>query len=171
MIDLSGSVSWAAAAQVLASVVGFMVVGYQIRLLWRNTRGATQDRLYGHYMEVCKLFMQNPHLRPFFYENMQVPDNDPKLRAEVDAMCEAVLGLIEHSVVQKCNLPDDGWKGCWAPYAQVRMQDSYELTNFFSLNQRWYTRKLGKALLDMGAIPPALPAKAWNPPALVSAAD
>ena len=96
MIDMSAPVPWTAIAQVLASVIGFFFVGYQLLLLGRNTRGSAQDRLYAHYMEVCKLFMQNPHLRPYFYDNMLVPADDPKLRAEVDAMCEAIWGLVEH---------------------------------------------------------------------------
>jgi hypothetical protein len=157
MIDLSSPVQWTAAAQILVSVIGFFFVGRQVLLLGRNTRGSAQDRLYAHYTEVCKLFMQNPHLRPYFYDNMPVPENDPKLRGEVDAMCEAIWGLIEHSVVQKCNLPDDGWRGCWLPYARERIEKSRELTGFFDLNAGWYTHALRETLREIRREPSAAP--------------
>ena len=146
MINLSGPVQWAAVVQILAYIFGFFLVGYQVLLLVRNTRGSAQDRLYAHYMEVCKLFMQNPHLRPYFYDGVAVPENDRKLRAEVDIMCEAIWGLIEHSVVQKCNIPDVGWKGCWLPYARERVAKSRELSRVFDLNAGWYAPALQVSL-------------------------
>jgi hypothetical protein len=81
-------------------------------------------------MEICKLLMQNDHLRPYFYADERVSEhghNRSKVRAEVDAMSEAICGLIEHCVVQRRNLPRTGWKGCWLPYAQERIAKSSEL--------------------------------------------
>ena len=141
--------TWAAALQAAASVMGFCFVGWQIAFLRKNIRGATQDRLYAHYMEVCKLLFQNGHLRPYFYEDERVPElgpNRPKLRAEVDMMSEAICGLIEHCVVQRRNLPPAGWRGCWLPYAQERVGKSSELAQFFEANQVWYTRKMRRAM-------------------------
>lgn len=165
-MNMSAPVAWPAVAQVLASVIGFFFVGYQLFLLGRNTRGSAQDRLYAHYMEVCKLFMQNPHLRPYFYDNMPVPADDRKLRAEVDVMCEAIWGLIEHSVVQKCNLPNDGWNGCWLPYARERVERSNELTKFFDLNVNWYTQALRETLQEIGRQPSLSAPTAQGVPAL-----
>src|SRR5262245_52358913 len=86
------------------SLVGFGFVWLQLRDLRRNVQGATQDQLYAHYMEVCKLFIDKPYLRPYFYENEPRPISPPADRAslgsEIDAASEAILGIIEHAIVQ-----------------------------------------------------------------------
>ncbi|MPR12567.1 hypothetical protein [Microvirga tunisiensis] len=64
---IGGQMTIAAIVQALAALIGFPVIMFQLYLLRRNIRGATQDRLYAHYMEICKLFMGKPHLRPYFY--------------------------------------------------------------------------------------------------------
>lgn len=56
---IGGQVTWAAAIQASASLIGFIVIGYQVIQLRKNILGATQDRLYAHYMEILKLFMEN----------------------------------------------------------------------------------------------------------------
>jgi hypothetical protein len=142
---IEGSVTWAAAIQAGAAVAGFAFIGYQILQLIRNIRGATQDRLYAHYTEICKLFMQKPYLRPYFYENKVLMEGNPDyphMREEIDVMSEAILGLIEHSTLQQNNLPRDAWKHCWLPYANERLKKSKEIMKFFSPNQTWYTQAL-----------------------------
>jgi hypothetical protein len=65
-LALGGQVTWAAAVQAAAALVGFAVLSYQVIQLRRNIQGATQDRLYAHYMDICKVLMQKPYLYPFF---------------------------------------------------------------------------------------------------------
>jgi hypothetical protein len=56
--NIQGPMALAAVIQAVAAVVGFLFIIIQLR-------AATQDRLYAHYLEICKLFMQNPELRPY----------------------------------------------------------------------------------------------------------
>jgi hypothetical protein len=145
LFDIGGEMTCAAVVQAAASIVGFGVLIYQVAHLRKNIRGATQDRLYAHYNEVCKLFMQRPELYPYFYEDVKLSDSDSdvaRLRVEINLACETIYGLIEHSVLQKRNLPPDAWAGCWKPYAFERLDKSTELRNYFNPNEGWYTKAL-----------------------------
>ena len=51
MLDVGGQTTLAAVIQAAASVLGFAFIVWQIQLVIRGLRGATQDRLYGHYNE------------------------------------------------------------------------------------------------------------------------
>ena len=141
----TADVTWADALQAIASVIGFLIVIYQIRELRRVVQSDTHSKLYAHYLEVNKLLLQNSHLRPYFYDRKILEESDlnqPNLRQDVDMMCEVVLGLLEHAVLQKTNLPDDSWQNCWMVYVYERYQKSPELAKFFSANRKWYARSL-----------------------------
>ena len=136
-MEFSGQMNLTDIAQVLISVIGFVFVIYQVVHLIRSIQGVTQDRLYAHYTEICKIFLEKPHLRPYFYEKKVCAETeacDAKLQAEIEAMSEVILGLIEHSVLQRNNLPDDAWKNCWEPYARERIKKSIEIKKFFAPN-------------------------------------
>jgi len=132
-----------------ASILGLAVIYFQIQHLIKNIQGTTQDNIYSHYNDICKMLLQQPHLRPYFYEGKALADTDPEsetLRAEVDYMSEMILGVIEHAVVQECNLPPDAWKNCWKPYARERLKKGTEMRRFFQDNKQWYTRALRDAV-------------------------
>jgi hypothetical protein len=144
-------VTWADAVQAIASVVGFGIVIYQVWQLKRTVQSDTHSKLYAHYLEVNKLLLQNSYLRPYFYESKILDESDlnhPNIRRDVDMMCEVVLGLLEHAVLQKPNLPDDSWKNCWMAYVYERYQKSPELARFFSGNRELYAKCLQDVLGD-----------------------
>jgi hypothetical protein len=157
--NVQGPMTIAAVFQMLVAAIGFPVVIYQLIQLHKNLEGATQDRLYAHYTEICKLFMQNPELRPYFYgrvENAggtlrgeQARECNDSLSPKIAFMCEAIFGLVEHAVLQKKNLPGDAWKNCWRPYAIERLEQSEALENFFDPNAHWYSHRMRKAMKSM----------------------
>jgi hypothetical protein len=145
--------AWATVVQATVSVVGFLfvlgqlkLVRLQLRLVRRNIRGTTQDSLYAHYTEVCKLFLDKPDLRPYFYDKKPKPISclvdRPYLNEEIDAASEMILGLIEHAIMQRKNLPDDSWSHCWQPYAKERVEKSPTIQKFYTDNKRWYAQEL-----------------------------
>jgi hypothetical protein len=147
-MEIAG-VTWAAAAQALASVVGFSLIIYQIWRLKRTVQGDTQSKLYAHYLEVNKLLLQKPFLRPYFYEGKvwdESGDHPPNLRQDLEIMCEVILGLCEHAVLQYQRLPPDAWNNCWRAYIRGRYAQSPVLRQFFETNQIWYVQALGDYL-------------------------
>jgi hypothetical protein len=134
--------------QATVSVVGFFFVIYQIIQLINGIKGTTEDRLYGQYGNICKTFMDKPHLHEYFYTNKKLEESptDSKLRTEIDIMSEMILALIEHSVMQQQNMPTDAWKNCWLPYAKERIAKSAEMRRFFDSNKNWYSSALNKLM-------------------------
>jgi len=155
-INIQGDITLAAAVQAGAAIIGFIVVIYQLIQVGRSLQGATQDRLYAHYTEICKLFVGKPELRPFFYDREPRPKSDDpdaiKLKQEIDFMSETILGLIEHSVLQHKNLPKDAWLNCWKPYAAERIRKSVELRKFFLDNIDYYAYAMREPMKDLISI-------------------
>jgi hypothetical protein len=152
---------WAQVVQAGIALLGIGFIIYQIYHLRESIRhlrdsiyGTTQDSLYAHYMEINKLFMEHPHLRPYFYANARKPQPDKQTIApgstitnetvvqQIDFMSEAILGLVEHAVLQQQNVPEDAWTHCWRPYAIERVERSEALSGFFDPNAHWYTSKM-----------------------------
>jgi hypothetical protein len=141
--------SWTSDVQAIASIIGFVVVIYQIWRLKLTIQGDTHSKLYTHYLEVTKLLLQKPELRPYFYEGKTLDAKlpaDAELRQQVEMMSEVFLGLLEHAVLQRKNLPGDSWNNCWKAYVRERYTTSPELARFFRANQKWYAKALCEAL-------------------------
>ena len=146
-VSIGGQMTLAAVIQAVVSVIGFLTIMIQLRLLRKNLQGATQDRLYAHYTEICKLFMGKPHLRPYFYDQVPLLDSDkPELKAEVEFMSEAIWGLVEHAFVQKKNVPSYAWKKCWKLYFIERFNKSIVFRNYFEQNSEWYVEELSEVV-------------------------
>jgi hypothetical protein len=138
---------WAA----ITSIVGFILLIYQIHRLHLTVQGETHSKLYTHYLEVTKLLLQKPRLRPYFYDGKPLDPSlapDADLRIEVETMCEVFLGLLEHAVLQQGNLPGDSWNNCWRAYVRERFSSSPELARFFHANEKWYAEALKQALTE-----------------------
>ena len=158
ILEVGGPMTIAALIQMLASIVGLPVLIYQVWKLRNSLEGATQDRLYAHYTEICKLFIAHPELRPYFYEQSEAITPERAVTPEqaqasdetrVAFMCETILGLVEHAVLQKKNLPGDAWKHCWRPYAIERLEQSKALEKFFQPNAHWYSHRMCKEMQSM----------------------
>jgi hypothetical protein len=154
--------SWANAVQAMASVIGFFVLFVQVRHLRNNIRGATHDRLYAHYNDVCKELMKKPELYPYFYgelpyppdinnaackiKTLDAPDTNKTVSNEVKILSEMICGVIEHAKVQEKNLPLDSWMNCWLLYSLDRIDRSPSVHKFFKENSNWYTPSVKKVL-------------------------
>jgi hypothetical protein len=100
-------------------------------------------------MEIEKLFMQNPELRPYFYGSASAGKASSKEQRKVAFMCEAIFGLVEHAVLQKWYMPRDAWKHCWRPYALERLKQSEELDKFFGPNEHYYSYKMCRVIKSL----------------------
>src|SRR5690349_18146151 len=54
------AVKWTDEAQLVVTVLGFVLVVFQLRGLRRQVEGDTHADLYGQYMELGKLFLSKP---------------------------------------------------------------------------------------------------------------
>ena len=140
----SNGVKWTEVAQLGVTILGFLTVIYQMWRVGRSTAGNTYASLYGEYMDVCKLFLKTPRLRPYFYNSATVGADvsaDDPLRIEIETMCELMTGLLEHAALQQVNIPGDIWEECWEKYTNERYNDSPAMRSYWDRNQHLYAKK------------------------------
>jgi hypothetical protein len=136
----TAGVKWTDVAQLGVSIVGFGFVWYQVRQLSKAVAGDAYASLYEQYVDMGKLFLERPHLRPFFYENLPVDDKVPggqKTLAEVEILSELMTGLLEHAALQRNSMPKKIYKECWQEFTKDRFK-SPALTAFWKKNKGWY---------------------------------
>src|SRR2546421_1002091 len=63
-------------AYVVVTLFGFLSLRRQIKQVDLSTRGETHGDLYTHQHSITRFFIENPHLRPFFYDNKEVSSTD-----------------------------------------------------------------------------------------------
>ena len=148
-MNLTDPVKWTDVAQLVATVIGFVLVIVQLRRLRSATEGDTHADLYGQYMEVGKLFLSKPHLRPYFYESAAIDVAAPdgaRTSQEVAVMCELVTSLLEHAALQEPNLPGDSWEECWKAYTYERFDCSAVLREWWRANESMYAARFRKVV-------------------------
>jgi hypothetical protein len=128
---------------IAVALAGVPFIWYQLREVNRSVQGETLSELYGHYHDVVSIFLERPHLRPYFYENKTLDDfADPELRSQVRTMCELIAGVLEHAVVQEQNVPKGSWKDCWESYVRERLKTSVVLREYLKENMDIYLKTL-----------------------------
>lgn len=140
----TGGVKWTDVAQLVVSLVGFCFVVYQIRQLSKTVAGDAYTSLYEQYVEVGKILLDRPHLRPYFYADLQVDAGAPgsaNTLAEIEIICELLTGLLEHAALQRHSMPSGIYEQCWQAYTKERYQKSPALREFWAGNKTWYARE------------------------------
>jgi hypothetical protein len=148
-MNLTEAVKWTDVAQLVATVIGFVFVVFQLRELQRATQGDTHADLYGQYMEMGKLFLRKPHLRPYFYDSAEIDvtaPNSARIKQEVAMMCELITTLLEHAALQRPNLPGESWEECWRAYTYARFDSSSVLREWWLCNQAVYADSFRKVV-------------------------
>ena len=140
-MNLTEAVKWTDVAQLLVTIIGFVFVVLQLGSLRRQIEGDTHADLYGQYMEMGKLFLRKPHLRPYFYDSTEInvtAANSGRIKQEVDMMCELITTLLEHAALQRHNLPGESWADCWRAYTYARFDSSSVLRQWWRANEEVY---------------------------------
>lgn len=141
---------WTDVLQCLITAGGFWLVWSQIKQLRQSTAGSTYASLYGEYMDVCKLFLAKPQLRPYFYHPAALAPEMPssgEAREEVETMCELMTGLLEHATLQQMNIPDNIWEECWEKYTNDRFNESPAMRSYWERNRHLYAKTF-RAVVD-----------------------
>jgi hypothetical protein len=126
-------------AYVIVTLVGFLLLRHQIKLVDLSTRGETHGYLYNHQHSITRFFIDNPNFRPFFYDNKEVSSTDSEF-ITLRAVTEMVADFSEHIYLQLPNLPSDIRDG-WECYMRHLYKNSSALRLHFENEQTgaWYS--------------------------------
>lgn len=141
----------------LLSLAGSIGVIVSLWLLYRQTGifnrqlmvGVTQS-MSDYTLEISRLFLQNPDLRPYFFEGKTIEENDPNyLRAE--AVAEVILDIFwtlssESKRIQGSEFGSEEVRSQWRTYVGDCFANSPILTSFLKKRQGWYGSELVKQM-------------------------
>lgn len=114
--------------------------------------------------EVDMIFVDRPELRPYFYENEELPP-DKRERDRVLAVAELLVDFMDNIVTQCHAMPADH-RELWFAYFRDQHDSSPAIRAYWQESSRWYQPELRRALFppDGVAPRPVIPETAGSPP-------
>lgn len=129
---------------VIVTFVGFLLIWRQIKQVDSSARGQTHSYLYTHQDSITHFFIDNPNLRPFFYDNKDLSGTESEI-ITLRAATEMVADFSEHIYLQLPNLPVDIREG-WEFYMKTLYNRSPMLRIHFEVNGDWYSEEFIKII-------------------------
>lgn len=153
------STGWIAVAGNAVLVVTLFVFVYQARAMRQQVRLmadqsrdgtlATRAHVYQGLaqlmIDVDRIFIEYPALRPYFYDNVEEPD-DPIERNRVSAIAETHIDMMDNLLTQSPHLEDIVAEP-WDDYFRDLMRRSPAIRRFWAEHREWYGDDMC-ALLD-----------------------
>lgn len=109
------------------------------------TRAAVYQGLSQIMLDVDRLFINYPSLRPYFYDNVGEPD-DPAKRNRLSAIAETYVDMMDNFLIQAPHL-EQFIAEPWDDYFRDLMGRSPAIRRFWSEHRQWYGEHM-RQLLD-----------------------
>jgi hypothetical protein len=108
------------------------------------TRASVYQAITEQMLNIDRLFITNPELRPYVYEGAALPAEEP-LRTQVLALAELFVDFFDNFVTQSGQIPPQLYEP-WRRYARSVMQSSPAACAFWNENREWYSELLQEML-------------------------
>jgi hypothetical protein len=141
-----------AGATVFSDVlIAFSVAARQCKIAGEQTSKAATAIMASTYQgvntqlqDIDLLFVHNPELRPYFYDDKPPPANWLDYQ-RVMAVAELLVDFMDNVVTQSHAMPDDHAK-VWYEYFQCQYKSSPAIQEYWDKNHGWYQSKLQEVL-------------------------
>lgn len=97
-------------------------------------------------LQITRLFVDRPLLRPYFYGEQELTDESPEERERVEATAELFINLIDNVLTQMPLLPSN-LADPWRTYFASVTTSSPVLREFWMRRREFYSEEM-QALLD-----------------------
>jgi hypothetical protein len=131
-------------AYVIVTLVGFLLLRRQIQQVDLSTRGETYGELYRQQHAITRFFIDNLHLRPYFYNNQEIGGEGHEV-SQIMPVAEMIADFLEHIYLQLPNLPQDVREG-WQAYMRRVYNSSPALRHHLAENESWYSTEFIQVL-------------------------
>jgi len=131
-------------AGVVVTVAGFFFVYYQIKQINRAGRASTHASIFSHSLELTRLMLDHPEVRPYLYDGKDIAEGDPAYN-QVMLACEMLADFYEHVSLQRENLPKQSLD-CWDKAMARRYLKNPVLEKYVEENGDVYARDLSEAI-------------------------
>lgn len=133
----------------LVGLVGFAAVVYQLRQVERGLRGAGRSSIYDMAARLKQVFVDDPELRPYFFDGRELEESDPKY-GKVVAAADFYCLYLEQIATQSGVIGSENRKQ-WLAYAAGIYARSPVLRNYLADKQSWYSPAFWRAMRDESA--------------------
>lgn len=113
----------------IITIAGFLLVIKQLRDAREALETQTREQVYQASSGILNMFVEHPGLRPYFYDAIQLPEQEPE-RSKVLAACEVMGDHWENILLSKKSL-DRETLGVWEDYMAGIYLSSPSLSYFF----------------------------------------
>ena len=149
-LDLSLAVALVGNVVLIASVI---LLGLQVREMTKQSRHGARATLASVYqamndnmLQIYRLFIDRPSLRPYFYVAQELTDESPEERERVEATAELFVAFIDNVLTQMPLLPGNLAEP-WRTYFSSVTTSSPVLCEFWKRRREWYSEEM-RGFLD-----------------------
>jgi hypothetical protein len=137
----------------LVLIVSVILLGLQVREMAKQSRHGARATLASVYqamndnmLQIYRLFIDRPSLRPYFYAAQELTDESPEERERVEATAELFIAFIDNVLTQMPLLPSNLAEP-WRTYFRSVTTSSPVLCEFWKRRREWYSAEM-RGFLD-----------------------
>lgn len=142
----------------LVTAVGLFAISRQLEQSQASLLSNTSEHMYARMHDIHKVFIERPHLRAYFYQNIPAPrlDDDADRYHEVMGATEMLCDFFHQVLVELDTVPEDDRKyspemyedlySGWTAYIKDVYKRSPAFRAYYKENRNWYTSNLAMAL-------------------------
>jgi hypothetical protein len=137
----------------LVLLVSVVLLGLQVREMTKQSSHGARATLASVYqamndnmLQINRLFVDRPRLRPYFYGKQELTDESPEERESVEATAELFINFMDNVLTQMPLLPSNLAEP-WRTYFSSVLTSSPVLCDFWTRRRDWYSEEM-RALLD-----------------------
>jgi hypothetical protein len=134
-------------------IVSVILLGLQVREMTKQSSHGVRATLASVYqamnddmLQINRLFVDRPSLRPYFYGEQELNDESSEERERVEATAELFINFIDNVLTQMPLLPSNLAQP-WRTYFASVTTSSPVLCEFWKRHREWYSEEM-RALLD-----------------------
>jgi hypothetical protein len=134
-------------------IVSVILLGLQVREMTKQSSHGVRATLASVYqamnddmLQINRLFVDRPSLRPYFYGEQELNDESSEERERVEATAEPFINFIDNVLTQMPLLPSNLAQP-WRTYFASVTTSSPVLCEFWKRHREWYSEEM-RALMD-----------------------
>jgi hypothetical protein len=118
------------------SLLTLIALLYQSMSLTKSLKTQSYQHIIDSQTSVDKIFLEYPELRPFLYENVDLPDPDTELGRRARVIIDVALNVIDSTYQQRDLIPNE-MLDSWLHYAS-QVTNNKGVRQFLIENPDWY---------------------------------
>ena len=119
----------------VVSIIALVISILSLTAIQNQNLLSTRQNLFNHAMEMQRIWIENPELIPYFYEEKELNGADSVTTRQVLIMCEMLADMLDDAAASELKaMTAEGWGN----YARDMNANSPAFRQFLNEKQKWY---------------------------------